>query len=461
MELKISLLSVLLFVFVSVCLSTDPKDICPPRNLIEPCYCEKFCVYCHVSLKCRELLNQEVLTDVVRKSNDYQYGTFELRDSSVQYIPSSIFSIQKIESLYIFTSSLVSWFDKAPQVDYDLDVLHLNEVRMTRRVQFDLFSGIKSLKRLSIMHTTVRRLDENFINNIPKNLKQLVVYNCSLSKLDDNILKLFTQLESVEIDTGKIREVKRILLSDVSSVIRTRTLSCIADLLSVKAGVLGGLRSGPGSNRTWNKAFTLLLNGDVTKGLQELLKERSNWLSRPDHLMRAARHYERAAQIFIQNSVKTVKEYMVLTPASLPDIGAYITAECPARIDLLGGWSDTPPICYELGGSVVNVAILVDGKKPIGARACRTKEPSITLKIGLGEINQVILIKDMKDILNYDQPNAQGALLKAALICTEVINISYGETLQEQLLSKFEGGFEIQSWSNLPQGCGRIILICT
>ncbi|GFV68206.1 l-fucose kinase [Trichonephila clavipes] len=245
-----------------------------------------------------------------------------------------------------------------------------------------------------------------------------------------------------------------VLLSDVSSVIRTRTLSCIADLLSVKAGVLGGLRSGPGSNRTWNKAFTLLLNGDVTKGLQELLKERSNWLSRPDHLMRAARHYERAAQIFIQNSVKTVKEYMVLTPASLPDIGAYITAECPARIDLLGGWSDTPPICYELGGSVVNVAILVDGKKPIGARACRTKEPTITLKIGLGEINQVILIKDMKDILNYDQPNAQGALLKAALICTEVVNISCGKTLQEQLLSKFEGGFEIQSWSNLPQGCG-------
>lgn len=245
-----------------------------------------------------------------------------------------------------------------------------------------------------------------------------------------------------------------VLLSDVSSVVRTRTLSCIADLLSAKAGALGGLRSGPGSNRAWNKAFKLLLNGDITKGLKELLKERSNWLSRPDHLMRAARHYERASQIFIQNSVRTVKKYMVLTPASLPDIGAYVTAECPARIDLLGGWSDTPPICYELGGSVVNVAVLIDGKKPIGARACRTKEPVITLKIGLGEINQVILIKHMKDILNYDQPNAQGALLKAALICTEIVDINCEKTLQEYLKSNFEGGFEIQSWSNLPQGCG-------
>jgi len=37
-------------------------------------------------------------------------------------------------------------------------------------------------------------------------------------------------------------------------------------------------------------------------------------------------------------------------------------AECPARVDVAGGWSDTPPITYEHGGAVVNVAITVDGK---------------------------------------------------------------------------------------------------
>ncbi|GIY96948.1 l-fucose kinase [Caerostris extrusa] len=246
-----------------------------------------------------------------------------------------------------------------------------------------------------------------------------------------------------------------ILLSDTNSVIETRTLSCIADLLSVKAGVTGGLRSGPGSNRTWSKAFSSLLNGDVQEGLKEMLKERSKWLSRPDHLMRAARHYERAAQIFIQNSVKTVKEYMMLTPAKLPDIGVYITAECPARIDLQGGWSDTPPICYELGGSVVNIAILVDGKKPIGARACRIQEQHIILKIiGLDEMKQIITIKDIKDVMNYDQPNAEGSLLKAALICTNIVDITSEKSLKEQLASNFGGGFELESWSLLPQGCG-------
>ena len=29
-----------------------------------------------------------------------------------------------------------------------------------------------------------------------------------------------------------------------------------------------------------------------------------------------------------------------------------IVASAPARIDLMGGWSDTPPICYQAGGEV-------------------------------------------------------------------------------------------------------------
>ncbi|GFT97866.1 uncharacterized protein NPIL_166811 [Nephila pilipes] len=200
---------ILLSVFVSACLAVDPKDICPPRDLITPCYCEKSCVFCHVSLKCDNLLNQEVLTDVINKSNDYQYATFELRKSSVMYVPASIFAIQKIESLYIFSTSMVSWFDHPPSVNYDLDVFHLNEVRLSRSVQWNMFSGIKSLKRLSIMHTVVRRLDSTFKNNIPKNLKELVIYNCSISKLDDDIFTPFRELQSLEVETGKLKEVKR------------------------------------------------------------------------------------------------------------------------------------------------------------------------------------------------------------------------------------------------------------
>lgn len=38
--------------------------------------------------------------------------------------------------------------------------------------------------------------------------------------------------------------------------------------------------------------------------------------------------------------------------AFAPQFGSLTVACAPVRIDLAGGWSDTPPICYELGGAV-------------------------------------------------------------------------------------------------------------
>ena len=46
----------------------------------------------------------------------------------------------------------------------------------------------------------------------------------------------------------------------------------------------------------------------------------------------------------------------------LSPVDKWVTAECPARIDIAGGWSDTAPITYEQGGAVVNAAITVDGQ---------------------------------------------------------------------------------------------------
>jgi hypothetical protein len=47
----------------------------------------------------------------------------------------------------------------------------------------------------------------------------------------------------------------------------------------------------------------------------------------------------------------------------------WIEVSSPARLDLAGAWSDTPPICYECVGScVTNVSVLVNGTKPIGSK---------------------------------------------------------------------------------------------
>ena len=36
----------------------------------------------------------------------------------------------------------------------------------------------------------------------------------------------------------------------------------------------------------------------------------------------------------------------------LKNIDTIVVANAPVRIDLAGGWSDTPPICYETAGAV-------------------------------------------------------------------------------------------------------------
>jgi fucokinase len=47
------------------------------------------------------------------------------------------------------------------------------------------------------------------------------------------------------------------------------------------------------------------------------------------------------------------------------DSGRVVWATAPARLDFAGGWTDTPPICLERGGAVVNAAVTLDGRHPI------------------------------------------------------------------------------------------------
>jgi len=56
------------------------------------------------------------------------------------------------------------------------------------------------------------------------------------------------------------------------------------------------------------------------------------------------------------------------------------TANAPARIDLAGGWSDTPPISFEHGGSVAILAVLVDGKRPLRAQSRVIRGKGIRLR---------------------------------------------------------------------------------
>jgi hypothetical protein len=49
-------------------------------------------------------------------------------------------------------------------------------------------------------------------------------------------------------------------------------------------------------------------DGDLDFGIQAMSVERKNWLSKPDLLVRASRHYEGAGQILIRKVVSTARE---------------------------------------------------------------------------------------------------------------------------------------------------------
>ncbi|XP_046848617.1 L-fucose kinase-like [Xenia sp. Carnegie-2017] len=134
----------------------------------------------------------------------------------------------------------------------------------------------------------------------------------------------------------------------------------------------------------------------------------------------------------------------------------WIIAEAPARIDLSGGWSDTPPITYESGGEVTNVAVKVDGIKPIGAKIRKIPKYELILVMCDKRTNhqEILECKKLEDLKDYCEPSASGALLKTAFLCTEVVDMKSELTLAEQLKTKFGCGFEIHSWSYLPFGSG-------
>ncbi|KAH0619396.1 hypothetical protein JD844_000008 [Phrynosoma platyrhinos] len=194
--------------------------------------------------------------------------------------------------------------------------------------------------------------------------------------------------------------------------VAARALACIADLLACMAKGEGGLRSGPAANPSWAPAFQHLERGSILEGVRALATERKNWLHRPALLVRAARHYEGAEQILIRQAVMSSCQFVSLQPAELPPLGCWVTVECPARIDFSGGWSDTPPITYEHGGAVMDVAVLVDGQRPIGAQARRLVEPELRLMTASGSLEGELVVdlvcRELEDLRDYCQPHAPG-----------------------------------------------------
>lgn len=123
----------------------------------------------------------------------------------------------------------------------------------------------------------------------------------------------------------------------------------------------------------------------------------------------------------------------------------------PVRIDIAGGWTDTPPYCLMEGGNVINLAIELNGQPPIQAYVKPCKEPRIVLRsIDLGAVEVVETNEQLTDFMHVGSPFS---IPKAALVLAGFGQRSEKFSLREQLQS-FGSGIEITLLSAIPAGSG-------
>lgn len=130
-----------------------------------------------------------------------------------------------------------------------------------------------------------------------------------------------------------------------------------------------------------------------------------------------------------------------------------VWARAPARLDLGGGWTDTPPYSLEWGGCVTNAAVDLNGQPPIQAYVRVIDEPVI--RIGSIDLGVRIEVRRFEDLMDYRQATGSFALAKAALALSGLTpDRRSGATSLKKALEAFGGGIELTTLAAIPKGSG-------
>jgi galactokinase/mevalonate kinase-like predicted kinase len=203
--------------------------------------------------------------------------------------------------------------------------------------------------------------------------------------------------------------------------------------------------------------------GQVLPGLPEALSaELREWLGRfnlrptaetPAGAWSGGLHglaFERLAR-----TICSVEHERMAGPAAAMRSDEIVWGRAPARLDLSGGWTDTPPYSLEFGGCVLNAAVNLNGQPPVQAFARLIDEPVIRLaSIDCGTRTE---IGGWEQLLDFRAVASEFALAKAALALSgfavdggrPVANRTLG-----QLLEAFGGGIELTTLAAVPKGSG-------
>ena len=133
-----------------------------------------------------------------------------------------------------------------------------------------------------------------------------------------------------------------------------------------------------------------------------------------------------------------------------------VWGRAPARLDLGGGWTDTPPYSLERGGCVINAAVDLNGQAPIQAYARVIDRPEV--RINSIDASSRVVVRGLGELLDYRRPGSQSALAKAALalagFAPEAARWPSGAKDLAGMLRRFGGGIELTTLAAIPSGSG-------
>jgi galactokinase/mevalonate kinase-like predicted kinase/NDP-sugar pyrophosphorylase family protein len=133
-----------------------------------------------------------------------------------------------------------------------------------------------------------------------------------------------------------------------------------------------------------------------------------------------------------------------------------VWGRAPARLDLGGGWTDTPPYSLDCGGCVINAAVNLNGQAPIQAYARVIDKPEI--RINSIDHSTRVVVKTLEELLDYRKAGSQFALAKAALALAGFAPGSAawpaGARTLDGMLRYFGGGIELTTLAAIPSGSG-------
>lgn len=170
---------------------------------------------------------------------------------------------------------------------------------------------------------------------------------------------------------------------------------------------------------------------------------------------KARRSYEERAHARLRQGVIAGEPQSKSDPRLALKEDQIVWGRSPVRLDLAGGWTDTPPYCLEHGGTVINVAVLLNGQPPIQVFVRPLVEPVISLKsidLGVSEV-----VQSYRQLAAFQDPRAGFSLPKAAL-CMAGFHPDFAAGRAIPTLSgrlrRFGGGLEISLLSAVPKGSG-------